>query len=346
MEEAEPAQHQSTPNPTGTRQTASVSWKSAAGLLAIPLVAMLLATLVGFGKRQLATDEVAVIGRLGVRPGEFGYPRVITTDRSSIFIIDKTGRVQRFDDQGELQAHWTMPQVEAGKPVGATIHPDGRLFIADTHYNRVLITDQQGTTLGSFGRVPAKTSEKEPSELEAEDFGPGEFSLPTDVAVDKDGFIYVSEYYLTDRVSKWTPDLKFVQFIGDGEIEGKKMARPSAMVIDEDNTLWVADACNHRLIQFSLDGELLSLFGEFGTEPGQMRYPYDVNLSPDGSLIVCEYGGNRLQWFDKTGKSVRIWGESGRAPGQLFAPWGAAYGPGGKLFIVDSMNNRVQVVTP
>jgi len=279
-----------------------------------------------------AGDVVRVVGRLGTGPGEFGYPRAVTVDRDgTFFVVDKTGRIQRFDKDGNLERVWSMPQVKAGKPVGIYIHTDGRLFIADTHYHRVLITDRDGNVLDSFGR---------------EGMGDGEFSLPTDVAVDAEGFIYVSEYYVTERVSKWSPDLQFVKCFGEAPIEGRRLSRPAAMVFDDEQTLWVADACNHRLVRFSRDGAVLRTFGSFGTGPGEMRYPYDVNVTPDGMLMVCEYGGHRLQWFDKEGRSLKIWGTSGRAPGQLFAPWGAVCGADETVIVVDSLNNRVQLVRP
>ncbi|MEK7394619.1 MAG: hypothetical protein AAB214_18830, partial [Fibrobacterota bacterium] len=107
-----------------------------------------------------------------------------------------------------------------------------------------------------------------------------------------------------------------------------------------------ADACNHRLVRTSLDGEVLKVFGKFGSAPGELRYPYDISLSPEGSLMVCEYEGHRLQWFSKDGRSLRIWGKPGRAVGELFAPWGAVYGPHGWVYVVDSLNSRVQIIQP
>ncbi|MEZ6085978.1 MAG: hypothetical protein R3E58_18980 [Phycisphaerae bacterium] len=44
----------------------------------------------------------------------------------------------------------------------------------------------------------------------AEGYGDGEFQLPTDVAIDKQGFIYVSEHNGNDRVTKWSPSYEFV----------------------------------------------------------------------------------------------------------------------------------------
>lgn len=302
------------------------------GLFLLPLIAIG-PMLAGCEPPPLSDNGVVgVIGHEGLRDGEFHYPRAVTAEPDgSVFVVDKTGRIQRFDRDGKFETAWRMPEIRAGKPVGIYMHTDGRLFIADTHYHRVLITDRDGKTLGSFGH---------------EGMGEGEFQLPTDVAVDADGYIYVSEYHLTERVSKWTPDFTFIQFIGDGEVRGKRMGRPSAIEIDDEQTLWVADACNHRLIRFTLDGKVLAVVGGFGTEPGKLKYPYDVTMTPDGNLLVCEYGNNRLQWLTKDGRSLGVWGTDGRKVGQLFAPWGAVYGPGGRVYVVDAMNNRVQVIGP
>jgi len=275
---------------------------------------------------------IGVFGELGLQPGAFSYPRgIAVAPGGSVFVVDKTGRVQRFAADGKYESGWRMPETEHGKPIGMSVHPDGRLLVADTHYHRVLIFDRNGKQLGSFG---------------CEGVGDGQFQFPTDVAVDAQGFIYVSEYHLNDRVTKWSPDLRFVHAIGDQPVDGKRLSRPAGLAIDDEQTLWVADACNHRLVRFTLAGALLSSFGRLGSNPGEMKYPYDVSVSPDGSLVVCEYGENRLQWFTKDGRSLRTWGGCGRRPGELFSPWGVAYGPGGLVYVVDSLNNRVQIVRP
>lgn len=275
---------------------------------------------------------IGVFGAVGLGPGAFSYPRAITADPGgSILVVDKAGRVQRFSADGTFEAVWNMPDTEKGKPVGLTVHPDGRIFVADTHYHRVLIYDRDANLVGSFG---------------SEGSGEGEFQLPTDVAVDAEGFIYVSEYHENDRITKWTPDLRFVLAMGEQPIEGRRLSRPAGIDIDDEQTLWVADACNHRIVRFSLDGGVLSTMGKFGTGPGELRYPYDVDALPDGSILVCEYGGDRIQWFSKEGRSLRVWGSSGRKLGELSGPWGAAGGANGLVYIVDSLNSRVQILKP
>ena len=278
------------------------------------------------------TGVVGVFGRVGLGPGAFHYPRAIAADANgSLFIADKSGRVQRFDSDGTYETEWHMPDTAAGFPVGVSAHPDGRVFVADTHCHRVMIFDRDGGELGSFGSVGT---------------GDGEFLLPTDVTFDATGNIYVSEYGGNDRISVWSSQFVFQRHIGTEPIEGLRLSRPSGIDIDGEQTLWIADACNHRLVHMSLDGEVLGVFGSFGDEPGQMRYPYDLCITPDQTVLVCEYEGNRLQWFSKAGRSLRTWGHPGRDVGALFAPWGATVGPDGLVFVMDSLNSRVQIIKP
>ncbi len=278
------------------------------------------------------SNVVRIFGGVGLNNGLFSYPRAIAAERTdSVFVVDKSGRVQRFARDGRFETSWSMPETAKGKPVGLAVHPDGRIFVADTHYHRIMIYDRDGNFLGSFG---------------SEGMGDGQFQLPTDVAFDRAGFIYVSEYYGNDRVTKWSPDLTFIKAFGDEPIHGERLSRPVGLVVDDEETIWVADACHHRLVRFDSEGRVLNAFGEFGDNPGQMRYPYDLSMSPDGTLLVCEYEGARLQWFTKDGRSVRLWGRHGRKPGELFAPWGATYGPGGCIYVCDSLNSRIQVLQP
>lgn len=284
-------------------------------------------------RRAPLTDSgvVHIFGGVGLGDGHFNYPRAIASNRlNQLFVADKSGRVQRFDADGVFELSWKTPTSAAGFPVGLAVHPDGRVFVADTHYHRVLVYRDDGTMLASFGELGN---------------GDGQFQLPTDVAFDAAGNIYVSEYYENDRITKWSPDFRFLRELPT-HIGGIRLSRPTGLVVDDEQTLWVADACNHRLIRYSLEGDMISTFGTFGSAPGELRYPYDISLSPTGELLVCEYEGHRLQWFSKDGKSLRTWGRSGRAPGELFAPWGAVYGPHGRVYVLDSLNSRVQIIEP
>lgn len=270
-----------------------------------------------------------IFGQTGLGPGDFSYPRTIAVGPDGdVFVIDKSARVQRFNSDGEFEHGWQMPDWRAGKPVGVTIDRTGRVFIADTHYHRVKIYDHDGNPLGEFGSVGT---------------GPGQFTYPTSVAIDRDSFIYVAEYGGLDRISKFTPDFDYVMEFGTPDAGDAALLRPQSLEFDAEDTLWLADSGHHRICRFSREGVLLSAFGTIGSDPGQLRYPYGVRVAPDGNLLVAEYGNNRVQMFTPAGTSLWTWGSPGRQPGQLAIPWALAISRDGRVYVVDSGNNRIQV---
>jgi DNA-binding beta-propeller fold protein YncE len=271
-----------------------------------------------------------IFGRTGMGPGEFSYPRaaVLGSDRL-IYVVDKAARIQSYTLDGRFVRDWQTPEKEAGKPTGLGAGRDGRIYVADTHYARVLIYDSHGHLLDQFGSFGT---------------GPGQFGLPTDVAVARDGCLYVSEYGLNDRVSKFTPQHEWLFSFGGKDAGEAAMRRPQSLLLAPDDTLWVADACNHRICHFDEAGRFLGSFGHPGSGLGELRFPYGLDRLSDGSLVVAEFGNNRIQRFDSEGRSLGVWGTAGREPGQLAYPWAVAVLPGDRVLIVDSGNNRVQVI--
>ena len=96
-------------------------------------------------------ESATTIGGLGDTPGRFAFPRAIdvSADGRSLWVIDKSARVQKIDPTtGKCLALFHMPAMDLGKPTGFCIAPgrdeagqwcDELLYIADTHYNRVMV---------------------------------------------------------------------------------------------------------------------------------------------------------------------------------------------------------------
>lgn len=277
-----------------------------------------------------APGLVAIFGETGMGPGEFSYPRALVVgDATDVYIVDKAARIQCYSPAGEFLHDWRTPAASAGKPTGLGIDSAGRIYAADTHYARVLIYEPDGTLAETFG---------------TQGEGPGQFIMPTDVAVAPDGTIYVSEYGGNDRVSRFSPQLEFITSFGGPDAGAARLQRPQALLVEDDGMLWVADACNHRICQFSPDGDLLFEFGASGAALGELSYPYSLDMLSDGTFVIAEYGNNRVQRFDRDGTSLGIWGSAGRKPGQLAYPWAAAVGVDDRVYVLDSGNNRVQVI--
>lgn len=276
-------------------------------------------------------DAAVLVGAPGRGPGLFAFPRGIALDaaRERFYVVDKTSRVQRFSLDGELEAWWRLPEWTVGKPVGLSIAPDGRVFVPDTHYHRILVYDPDGNELQRFGRFGT---------------GPGEFVYPTDIAFAPDGSLYVSEYGTNDRIQIFTPEGVPVRAFGRFGREEGAFARPQSIALSADRAeLYVADTCNHRIAVHALDGTHLRTLAGAGTGPGRLSYPHGLELLPDGTLLVSEIGTDRVQRLDAlTGASLGVWGGSGFERGLLRTPWGVA-SDGETLLVLDSGNARVQI---
>jgi len=268
-------------------------------------------------------------GRRGISDGRFQKPRAMAIDAENrIFVVDMTARIQAFSAEGEFLHSWSTPEHTLGRPTGLSISRRGDVLVADTHYHRVLVYSPEGELRRIIGG-------------EAGD-GPGEFGLVTDAVEDSAGNLYVAEYGEYDRIQKFTADGEFLlQWGGHGSAPGEFL-RPQGLVMDEEDQIWVADACNHRIQVFDTQGRLLKHFGSQGREPGELSYPYGIVLGDDDSIYVCEYGNHRVQKFTRDGRSLGCWGTAGRAAGQLHNPWALVLDRQGRLHVLDTNNHRVQ----
>jgi DNA-binding beta-propeller fold protein YncE len=279
----------------------------------------------------------------GYGPGQFLAPRAAAfAPDGRLFVIDKQARVQRFSPEGSYELEWPMPESERGRPVGVSVHPDGRVFVADTHYHRVMVFDRDGTELARFGSYGT---------------GPGEFYYPTDIAFLADGRIAVSEYGGNDRVQVFTDDFRPLSAFGRFGRGNAEFARPQSITLVGDE-LVVADGCNHRLQVWGLDGSWRRDLGGAGREPGRFAYPYGVESLGDGTVLVAEFGNHRLQRISLAdGRPLGAWGgpaasrdpasAAGPEPGRLLYPFAVASGLGfgdGRVAVCDTGHDRVALV--
>jgi sugar lactone lactonase YvrE len=273
-----------------------------------------------------------VWGKRGVRGGDLVKPRAIAIDPSDrVYLVDWTARIQVFDRDGHfLDKGWTTPDYRNGRPSGLSIDNQGNLIVSDSHYHCVRTYSPDGELLRTFGATKGE--------------GPGELGYIADTIVDADGNYYVAEFYDTHRISKFTPEGKFIKCWGAPGSDPGQFARIRALALGPDGNLYVADACNHRIQVFTRDGALVRIFGCAGTGAGELSYPYDLAFGrgEHPCLYVVEYGNHRVQKFTPEGESLGTWGESGHAPGQLQGPWALAVDSRGQVHVVDSENDRIQ----
>ncbi len=299
---------------------------------AVAVLAVLAAVTSGCDERPKAIGQLEKAwARRGVSNGRFQKPRAMAVDAQDlIYVVDMTARIQVFDPEGNFLRVWNTPAKEAGKPTGLSIGRDGQVLVADTHYYRLLIYSPKGDLLQTIGGTKGEN--------------PGQFGLVTDAAQDSQGYYYISEYGEYDRIQKFTPDGRFVLQWGGHGSEPGQFVRPQNIALDEEENIWVADACNHRIQVFDRQGKLLRLWGTQGSRAGELYYPYDLALAPDGTVYVAEWGNDRVQKFTRDGRSLGAWGSQGRDEGQLANPWALVRDSQGRIHVLDTENHRVQTV--
>jgi hypothetical protein len=97
-------------------------------------------------------SRVEVIGTRGAGVGELNKPRSVATDaQDNLYVIDMTGRVQKFSPDGKYLLEWQMPQIEKGKPKGMCRDKAGDIVLVEPHYSRVNFFSPEGKLVAQFG---------------------------------------------------------------------------------------------------------------------------------------------------------------------------------------------------
>ncbi len=142
-------------------------------------------------------------------------------------------------------------------------------------------------------------------------------------------------------------------------------ANPHGITIVND-LVYCADALDHTVRTFTLDGTLLRELGTVGVpsdtghQPGgegnlrsirQASGPFNrptrVAVAPSGELYVSDgYGNARVHRFSADGQLLNSWGGPGSGPGEFQLPHSVWVHHDGRVFVCDRENDRIQIFSP
>ena len=72
-----------------------------------------------------------------------------------------------------------------------------------------------------------------------------------------------------------------------------QLKRPTAIVIDVHNWMYISDCTNQRISIFTTDGHFIRSFGGKDSE-GQFYDPHGLAFDSEGTFYVCDYYNRRL----------------------------------------------------
>jgi len=180
----------------------------------------------------------------------------------------------------------------------------------------------------------------------------GQFNEPFDVAVDANGFVYVTDVR-NKRVQKFTADGGFILAFGQELFE-----KPGGIGIGTDGTVWVTDYDLDRIFHFDASGTLIASWGTAGDKPGEFESPVDVAVNSEGVVYVVDQYHHRIQQFSADGQLISTWGKQGKVSvvrsaldflvsdhheSEFYYPSRIAIAANNHVYVSDAYNNRVQV---
>jgi hypothetical protein len=147
------------------------------------------------------------------------------------------------------------------KPVDVAVYLN-KIYVCDLNKHQIIVLDKDsGKTIQVIGGVGKDK---------------GTFYKPTHVIVDREGNLYVNDFF-NFRIQKFDQNGKFLKIFGyPGDTLGG-FARPKGLDIDREGHLYVVDAAFENVQIFDdKTTDLLLFFGGFGLNPGNMYLPNGI----------------------------------------------------------------------
>jgi DNA-binding beta-propeller fold protein YncE len=258
-------------------------------------------------------------------------PYAVAVRQGRIYVSDSADRFIKVFDVPSGR-YFKIGDDEKGtlvKPLGLDVDAAGNVYVADATSKAIMVYDRDGKFLRkignakSFDRLSSVTVDSAGQRLLVVDIGgvssenhrvrvfdaltgnhlfdigkrgsgPGEFNLPRDTAVGKDGQIYVVDGG-NFRVQVFDRNGKYLQSFGSVGKQLGTFARPKEVATDSDGNVYVVDAAFGNFQIFTPEGELLMYIGERNERDGPARYmlPSGIYVDEDGRIYMVD------QWFKR-----------------------------------------------
>lgn len=238
---------------------------------------------------DVPTGQFKLIGAEG--GGALAKPLgVAVSSVGDLYVVDGTAkRVAVYNANGDfIQAIGSAKDLK--RPTGVALSPDGKyVYIVDTggidtDQHRVYIYDSlSGDQVSSFG---------------GRGTGAGEFNLPLQAAVAKDGTIYVVDSG-NFRVKAFGPDGQYKIAWGQVGKQFGNFSRPKGVGVDAEGNVYVADAAFGNVQIFNDKGELLMFMGSRGNAggAGEFSLPAGVTVDEDGRVYMVDQYFRKVDVF-------------------------------------------------
>ena len=173
-------------------------------------------------------------------------------------------------------------------PRGIAVDAQGHVYVVDTGNKRIVIFDTDGNYVTQFGSAG---------------LDPGLFDEPVGIAIDSNGVLYITDTW-NQRVQSFTTSMTAneLQFTPLKQWDvvgwnGQALDNKPFIAVDNNGHVFVTDPEAYRVIEYTIDGQLVQTWGDYGTTDTTFGTTAGIAVDPGGHIWVSDAGNNRIMKF-------------------------------------------------
>jgi sugar lactone lactonase YvrE len=245
----------------------------------------------------------------------FAYPRGVAVDGvGNVYVADSSNhKIRKITPAGHVttlaggggnewngagSADGTGTAASFSYPNGVAVDKNGTVYVADSGNHKIRKITSVGVVTTFAG-----------SGVSGSEDGTGtaaSFNYPNGVAVDKNGNIYVADFW-NNKIRKITPAGVVTTLAGSGR-QGSRdgtaasFRSPSGVAVDSSGDVYVVDGSNHKIRKITPAGVVTTIAGSgvSGSEDGtgtaaSFNYPSGVAVDSTGNVYVADNNNHLIR---------------------------------------------------
>ncbi|MFQ5723015.1 MAG: 6-bladed beta-propeller [Terriglobia bacterium] len=211
---------------------------------------------------------------------------VVLDEKDRLFVSDSHFHaITCFAPDGRVLAQFGHDELE--RPGGIALDRElHRLYVADAKANRIAVFNSETFTFERYIGGPSTPGLREP----------GRFAAPTNVAVDAQGNLFVTDTW-NHRIQVFDRRGRFLRAFGEHGVRPGEFVRPKGIALDSEGHVYVADAEFNNFQIFTPEGHPLLAVGSLGQEPGRFSLIAGIFIDAQDRIYTTEQVGGRVQIF-------------------------------------------------